>query len=158
VPAGTGSGFIWDDEGHVVTNFHVIQNANAARVTLADKTTYPAYLVGHAADKDLAVLYIDAPRSKLRPVTIGSSAALAVGHCAYPTGHPPRLDFTFTKGIVSALGPEIASSVAGHPISDVIQTDAAITPGNSGGPLLDSAGRLIGVNTAIYSKSGSSAG
>jgi S1-C subfamily serine protease len=158
VPSGTGSGFIWDDEGHVVTNYHVIQNANAARVTTYDKTTYPAYYVGGIPEKDLAVLYIDAPKSKLRPVVIGTSADLKVGQFAYAIGNPYGLDLTMTRGIVSALGREIESAVEGRVIKNVIQTDAAINPGNSGGPLLDSAGRLIGVNTAIYSKTGSSAG
>ncbi len=157
IPRGTGSGFVWNKEGHVVTNFHVIQGADRAQVTLADRTTWDATLVGSAPEKDLAVLRIDAPRSQLQPIPVGLSDDLRVGQVVYAIGNPFGLDQTLTKGIVSALGREI-ESVAGIPIRDVIQTDAAINPGNSGGPLLDSSGRLIGVNTAIYSPSGASAG
>jgi S1-C subfamily serine protease len=158
VPEGTGSGFIWSKEGHVVTNYHVIRNADVARVTLADGSTYRARLVGGAPDKDLAVLQIDAPADKLRPIPLGRSDDLQVGQFVYAIGNPFGLDQTLTTGVVSALGREIESVRKGRAIKDVIQTDAAINPGNSGGPLLDSAGRLIGVNTAIYSPSGSSAG
>jgi S1-C subfamily serine protease len=157
IPSGTGSGFVWDRNGHIVTNFHVIQGANKLQVTLADRTTWPATLVGYAAEKDLAVLKIEAPREKLFPIQIGTSEALRVGQAVYAIGNPFGLDQTLTTGVVSALGREI-ESVAGVPIRDVIQSDAAINPGNSGGPLLDSSGRLIGVNTAIYSPSGASAG
>jgi S1-C subfamily serine protease len=157
VPEGTGSGFIWDEGGHVVTNFHVIKDAKAAYVTLADHSTYRAARVGVAPDKDLAVLRIDAPKSKLAPIRIGTSEDLQVGQMAYAIGNPFGLDLTLTTGIISALGREI-QSVTKRSIKNVIQTDAAINPGNSGGPLLDSEGRLIGVNTAIYSPSGSSAG
>lgn len=157
VPEGTGSGFIWDDAGHVVTNFHVIQNADAAQVTLADQSTWKAKRVGVAPDKDLAVLRIDAPRSRLKPIPIGTSQDLQVGQNAVAIGNPFGLDQTLTTGVISALGREI-ESVTRRPIQGVIQTDTAINPGNSGGPLLDSAGRLIGVNTAIYSPSGASAG
>lgn len=157
VPRGTGTGFVWDDRGHVVTNFHVIQEANAARVTLADQSTWRAQLVGVFPDRDLAVLRIDAPREKLVPIAIGTSRDLLVGQKVYAIGNPFGLDQTLTTGIVSALNREI-ESVTRRTIRGVIQTDAAINPGNSGGPLLDSAGRLIGVNTAIYSPSGGSAG
>jgi S1-C subfamily serine protease len=157
VPKGTGSGFIWDEQGHVVTNYHVIQEADAAQVMLSDNTTYTARLVGVAPDKDLAVLRIQAPRGKLRPIPVGTSHDLKVGQMAFAIGNPFGLDQTLTTGVVSALGREI-ESVSRHKIKDVIQTDAAINPGNSGGPLLDSDGRLIGVNTAIYSPSGTSAG
>ena len=157
VPRGTGSGFIWDRQGHIITNYHVIQGADKAQVTMGDQTTYDAKLVGVAPDKDLAVLKIDAPRSRLRPIPLGSSTNLLVGQAVYAIGNPFGLDQTLTTGIVSALGREI-KSVSGIPIREVIQTDAAINPGNSGGPLLDSRGRLIGVNTAIYSPSGASAG
>jgi S1-C subfamily serine protease len=157
VPEGTGSGFIWDDGGHVVTNFHVIRNADAAQVTLDDQSTYQATLVGGSPDNDLAVLHIDAPKEKLRPILVGRSDDLQVGQMAFAIGNPFGLDQTLTTGVISALGREI-ESVGKRPIKNVIQTDAAINPGNSGGPLLDSAGRLIGVNTAIYSRSGSSAG
>ena len=153
VPEGTGSGFIWDEAGHVVTNYHVIKEAQRAHVTLADHTTWRASLVGATADKDLAVLHIDAPKSKLVPITLGRSEDLQVGQITYAIGNPFGLDLTFTTGVVSALGREF-QSVSKRSIKNVIQTSAAINPGNSGGPLLDSAGRLIGVNTAIYSPSG----
>jgi S1-C subfamily serine protease len=158
VPQGTGSGFIWDKKGRVVTNYHVIMDPKATwDVVLADQSTFQGDLVGAYPDKDLAVLIIDAPADKLRPILIGSSHDLQVGQSAFAIGNPFGLDHTLTTGIVSALGREI-TSVTERKIKDVIQTDAAINPGNSGGPLLDSAGRLIGVNTAIYSPSKASAG
>lgn len=157
IPRGTGSGFVWDKSGHIITNYHVIQGADRATVTLADRTTWQAKLVGYAPEKDLAVLKIDAPRNKFEPIPLGTSDNLLVGQSVYAIGNPFGLDQTLTTGIVSAVGREI-ESVSGVPIRDVIQTDAAINPGNSGGPLLDSSGRLIGVNTAIYSPSGASAG
>lgn len=157
VPQGTGTGFVWDALGHVVTNFHVIRDASGARVTLADQTSYKAELVGVFADRDLAVLRILAPAAKLRALPIGSSRDLIVGQKVYAIGNPFGLDQTLTTGIVSALNREI-ESVTRRTIRGAIQTDAAINPGNSGGPLLDSAGRLIGVNTAIFSPSGASAG
>lgn len=158
IPEGTGSGFIWDsDNGYVVTNFHVIQNANAAQITLTDGTKWDARLVGAAPDNDVAVLKISAPKNRLRALPIGTSSDLKVGQKALAIGNPFGLDQSLTTGVVSALDREI-KSVTGRPISGVIQTDAAINPGNSGGPLLDSAGRLIGVNTAIYSPSGAYAG
>lgn len=160
IPAGTGSGFIWDTAGHIITNFHVVQNANTnpvARVTLADHTQWDATLVGAAPDEDLAVLKIDAKASQLPPIAVGTSSDLQVGQKVFAIGNPFGLDQTLTTGVVSALGRTIQSTT-NVPIYEVIQTDAAINPGNSGGPLLDSAGRLIGVNAAIYSPSGSSAG
>jgi S1-C subfamily serine protease len=157
IPSGTGSGFVWDDRGNIVTNFHVIRGAHRAEVTLADGTTWEASLVGTAQEKDLAVLHIEAPRSQLQPIRIGTSFDLRVGQTVLAIGNPFGYDHTLTSGIVSALGREIEST-DGVPIRDVIQTDAAINPGNSGGPLLDSAGRLIGVNTAIVSPSGGYAG
>jgi S1-C subfamily serine protease len=157
IPQGTGSGFVWDLDGHIVTNFHVVQEGDAASVTLNDGSTYPAQIVGTAPDKDLAVLHIDAPPSKLLPLPIGQSANLKVGQKVLAIGNPFGLDQTLTTGVISGLGREI-KSVSGRPISDVIQTDASINPGNSGGPLLDSSGRLIGINTAIYSPSGANAG
>ncbi len=157
VPRGSGSGFVWDERGHIVTNYHVIQEANGARVTLADQTSYRAELVGAFADRDLAVLKIDAPAAKLPPIPIGRSRDLQVGQKVYAIGNPFGLDQTLTTGIVSALNREI-ESVTRRTIGGAVQTDAAINPGNSGGPLLDSAGRLIGVNTSIYSPSGASAG
>jgi len=157
VPRGTGTGFVWDERGHVVTNFHVIQGASAARVTLSDQSTHRASLVGAFPDRDLAVLKIDVPAAKAPPLPLGTSRDLVVGQKVYAIGNPFGLDQTLTTGIVSALNREI-DSVNQRTIRGVIQTDAAINPGNSGGPLLDSAGRLIGVNTAIYSPSGASAG
>ena len=157
IPRGTGSGFIWDTEGRIVTNFHVIEDASRLEVTLADHTKWKAVVVGVAPDKDLAVLQISAPSDKLDPIPVGESKDLMVGQKVFAIGNPFGLDQTMTTGIVSALGREI-KAVTGRMIEGVIQTDAAINPGNSGGPLLDSAGRLIGVNTAIYSPSGASAG
>jgi S1-C subfamily serine protease len=158
IPQGTGSGFLWDDAGHVVTNFHVVRGASGAKVTLADHSSYDATLVGVAPNQDLAVLKINAPRDKLPKLPwVGRSSDLQVGQKVYAIGNPFGLDQTLTTGIISALGRTI-ESVAGTPIDNAIQTDAAINPGNSGGPLLDSGGRLIGVNTAIYSPSGASAG
>ncbi|MBI2532718.1 MAG: trypsin-like peptidase domain-containing protein, partial [Deltaproteobacteria bacterium] len=150
-------GFIWDNSGNIITNFHVIQNADAAQVTLADQSDWKARRVGVAPDKDLAVLRIDAPANKLRAIPVGTSKDLQVGQSVFAIGNPFGLDQSLTTGVISALGREI-ESVTRRPIQGVIQTDAAINPGNSGGPLLDSAGRLIGVNTAIYSPSGASAG
>lgn len=161
IPRGTGSGFVWDEDGHIVTNFHVAQEIAAgqaeAQVTLSDRSKWPATLVGIAPDKDIAVLKIKAPKERLQPIAIGTSADLQVGQSVYAIGNPFGLDQTLTTGVISALGREI-QSLTGRPIQGVIQTDASINPGNSGGPLLDSSGRLIGVNTAIYSPSGASAG
>lgn len=157
IPRGTGSGFVWDDEGHIVTNYHVIEDADKAQVTLADQSVWDATLVGIAPEKDLAVLRIKAPAGSLFPIPIGTSANLRVGQSVYAIGNPFGLDQTLTTGVVSALGREIESRT-GTPIRDAIQSDAAINPGNSGGPLLNSSGKLIGVNTAIYSPSGASAG
>ncbi len=157
IPQGSGSGFVWDSDGHIITNYHVIQGADRAQVTLADQTTWDAELVGKAPEKDLAVLKITAPRKALQPIPVGGSSNLLVGQSVFAIGNPFGLDQTLTTGIISALGREI-QSVAGIPIRGAIQTDAAINPGNSGGPLLNSSGQLIGVNTAIYSPSGASAG
>ncbi len=157
IPQGTGSGFIWDTEGSIVTNYHVISDANRIQVTMADHSTWRASLIGAAPDKDLAVLKINAPASVLRPITVGNSDDLLVGQKVFAIGNPFGLDQTITTGIISALGREI-KAVTGRIIQGMVQTDAAINPGNSGGPLLDSAGRLIGVNTAIFSPSGAYAG
>ncbi|MEL7220166.1 MAG: trypsin-like peptidase domain-containing protein [Bacteroidota bacterium] len=157
IPSGSGSGFVWDKDGHIVTNYHVIKDAARATVTLSDGSSYDAEVVGVEKRKDLAVLKIDIPRSELIPIPVGNSRDLRVGQNVYAIGNPFGLDQTLTTGVVSALGREI-NSIANIPIKDVIQTDAAINPGNSGGPLLNSSGRLIGVNTAIYSPSGASAG
>lgn len=157
IPQGTGSGFVWDTNGNIITNFHVIQNAGTAQITLADQSNWKAQVVGLAPDQDLAVLRIDAPSKRLQPIPLGTSKELQVGQSVFAIGNPFGLDQSLTTGVISALGREI-ESVTRRPIQGVIQTDAAINPGNSGGPLLDSAGRLIGVNTQIYSPSGASAG
>ncbi len=157
VPAGSGSGFVWDNQGHIVTNNHVVEQASALTVTLSDNSSYEAEIVGTEPSKDIAVLRIKVSSSKLRPVRAGSSTNLQVGQKVVAIGNPFGLDQTLTTGVVSALGREIKAN-NGRTIQDVIQTDAAINPGNSGGPLLDSRGQLIGMNTAIISPSGSSAG
>ena len=157
IPQGTGSGFVWDREGRIVTNYHVIGDASRVEVSLGDDSVYKGILVGAAPDKDIAVLQISAPDEKLKPIPMGDSESLQVGQKVFAIGNPFGLDHTITSGIVSALDREI-TAVTGRTIQGVIQTDAAINPGNSGGPLLDSSGRLIGVNTAIYSPSGASAG
>ncbi len=150
VPAGSGSGVIWDDLGHVLTNLHVVAGADQLIVTLPDQTDWTADLVGWSERYDLAVLQVSAPAASLRPIPVGESANLQVGQTVYAIGNPFGLDQTLTTGIISALHREIPGE-NGRELQDMIQTDAAINPGNSGGPLLDSAGRLIGVNTAIYS-------
>ena len=157
IPQGAGSGFVWDEDGHIVTNFHVTQQAQALSVTLADQSEWEARVAGAAPDKDIAVLRVKAPRERLVPLVRGSSQGLLVGQRVLAVGNPFGLDHSLTVGVVSALGRELRSP-SGRRIRDVIQTDAAINPGNSGGPLLDSSGRLIGVNTAIYSPSGAFAG
>jgi S1-C subfamily serine protease len=157
VPRGTGSGFVWDNLGHVVTNDHVIAGASGATVRLADGRAFNAVLVGTSPAHDLAVLRIGVGAGRPEPLPIGTSHDLRVGQKVFAIGNPFGLDWTLTTGIVSALNRELPSET-GAVIERLIQTDAAINPGNSGGPLLDSAGRLIGVNTAIYSPSGASAG
>ena len=157
VPQGTGTGFIWNKEGYIVTNFHVIQQANVVTVTLQNGSSYDAVPIGSDPDKDLAVLKIDAEAADLNPIILGDSSLLEVGRKVIAIGNPFGLDTTMTVGVVSALGREI-DSVSRRKIRDVIQTDAAINPGNSGGPLLNSLGQLVGVNTAIYSPSGGSSG
>ncbi|XP_068637046.1 protease Do-like 1, chloroplastic [Aristolochia californica] len=158
VPQGSGSGFVWDKDGNVVTNYHVIRGASDLKVTFGDQSTYDAIIVGFDQDKDVAVLHVDAPKDKLKPIPVGISADLLVGQKVFAIGNPFGLDHTLTTGVISGLRREISSAATGRPIQDVIQTDAAINPGNSGGPLLDSAGNLIGINTAIYSPSGASSG
>ncbi|MGB0590070.1 MAG: S1C family serine protease [Myxococcota bacterium] len=157
IPQGSGSGFIWDDDGHIVTNYHVIAQAESAVIRTANGIEYAAELIGTAPDQDLAVLRIDAPIGALTPLSLGTSNDLKVGQSTYAIGNPFGLDHTLTTGVISALDREM-QSISGRTIFGVIQTDAAINPGNSGGPLLDSSGRLIGVNTAIESPSGAYAG
>ena len=157
VQQGTGSGFVWDREGHIVTNYHVVRGGERFVVTFADGTSYDAEPIGGDMSKDLAVLRVDAPRSRLNPVERGDSDELLVGQKVLAIGNPFGLDHSLTTGVISALGREIRS-LANVPIVDVIQTDASINPGNSGGPLLDSRGRLIGVNTAIINRTGANVG
>ena len=160
MPQGAGTGFLWDEQGHVVTNYHVIDGARSAYIRLFDGSTYPARYVGDARDQDIAVLKIDAPGKKLQPIVIGSSSDLKVGQSVFAIGNPFGLDQTLTTGVISGLNRQIprGESAGSGTIKNVIQTDAAINPGNSGGPLLDSAGRLIGMNSAIYSTGGDFAG
>jgi 2-alkenal reductase len=153
----SGTGFIWDNAGHIVTNNHVVSGASTYQVRLANGENVSATLVGRAAPYDLAVLRLGRVSSPPPPLAIGSSADLKVGQSAFAIGNPFGLDQTLTTGVISALQRRLPTDDGGE-LSDVIQTDAAINPGNSGGPLLDSSGRLIGVNTAIYSPSGASAG
>jgi putative serine protease PepD len=154
---GTGSGFVIDKEGHIVTNNHVVENAEKITVTLPDETSVEAKIVGTDPGTDLAVIKIDVPPEKLHPVELGTSANLRVGQRAIAIGNPFGLDRTLTTGVISSLGRPLETE-SGRTIYDVIQTDAAINPGNSGGPLLDSSGKVIGVNSAIYSPSGGSVG
>jgi S1-C subfamily serine protease len=161
VARGTGSGFVWPastgTDGYIVTNNHVVADADAVQVVLADHTAYSARSVWVNPDKDLAVIWIKAPEGKLKPIHVTSSRGLQVGQLAYAIGNPFGLDHTLTSGIVSALGRDLEGE-GGKPLRGLIQTSAAINPGNSGGPLLNSSGQLIGVNTAIVSPSGVSAG
>lgn len=156
VPRGSGSGFLWDDTGHVITNYHVIEGASEAIVKLSDGRDYRAALIGFSRPHDLAVLRIGVAAKHPPPLPLGSSGDLKVGQKVFAIGNPFGLDWSLTTGIVSALDRSLEGD--GFTIEHLIQTDAAINPGNSGGPLLDSAGRLIGINTAIYSPSGASAG
>ncbi len=156
VPRGTGTGFLWDDRGHVITNYHVIEDVQAAYVRLANQRSYEASLVGVSPEHDIAVLRIG-NRGAAAPVPIGTSADLKVGQKVLAIGNPFGLDYTLTTGVISALNRTI-NSEAGRAIENLIQTDAAINPGNSGGPLIDSAGRVIGMTTAILSATGHSAG
>ncbi|WP_230530285.1 S1C family serine protease [Microvirga roseola] len=153
----SGTGFLWDTAGHIVTNEHVVANANTFAVRLASGDVVRAEVVGRAPNYDLAVLRVSRRGQLPPPVPVGTSADLRVGQAAYAIGNPFGLDQSLTTGIVSAVKRRLPTS-GGREIADVIQTDAAINPGNSGGPLLDSAGRLIGVNTAIFSPSGANAG
>ena len=158
VPQGAGSGFVWNEDGHIVTNFHVVQGGTSFIVTFNnDPKQYKATLVGTAPDKDIAVLKLDEKPAKLVPVSIGSSKDLQVGQYAFAIGSPFGLDYSLSTGVISALGRKI-DGIGGVKINDMIQTDAAINMGNSGGPLLNSSSNLIGMNTVIFSTSGSSAG
>lgn len=163
IPAGAGSGIVWDKNGHIVTNYHVIRdvdqgNGGRAIVTFADQSSHEARILGGSPDNDLAVLQLVDPKSApLVPLRVGQSKDLKVGQKVFAIGNPFGFDQTLTTGVISGLGRSIRSE-SGQPINDLIQTDAAINPGNSGGPLLDSSGLLIGLNTAIYSPSGAYSG
>ncbi len=157
IPRGSGTGFVWDTSGLIVTNYHVIAGAHRLTVTLQDQTEFDAEVIGVAPEKDLAVLRIENPPASLIKLPVGDSSELSVGRKVLAIGNPFGLDTTLTTGVVSALGREIRAP-GNRTIRGVIQTDAAINPGNSGGPLLNSLGQLVGVNTAIYSPSGASAG
>jgi len=157
VEAGGGSGFVWDDQGHIVTNYHVVQRASGALITFSGTEAFEAELVGVSPDHDLAVLKVAIENMPIPPLPLGESSNLKVGQSVYAIGNPFGLDYTLTTGVVSALNRQIRG-ISGRPIDDAIQTDAAINPGNSGGPLLDSSGRVIAVNTMIYSPTGASAG
>jgi 2-alkenal reductase len=154
---GAGSGFVWDQAGHIVTNFHVVERAERVLVRFRSGDPFLARIVGLSPDHDLAVLRIEQPADRLPPIPIGTSADLKIGQAVFAIGNPFGLSHTLTTGVVSALDRTLPTE-SGREIAGVVQTDAAINPGNSGGPLLDSAGRLIGVNTAILSQSGTSAG
>ncbi|MDP6226313.1 MAG: trypsin-like peptidase domain-containing protein [Dehalococcoidia bacterium] len=155
---GEGSGFVWDEEGHIVTNNHVIQDADRVTVIFADRTEIEARVLGTDPDSDLAVLELDESKDDARPVTLGDSDALRVGQMAVAIGNPFGQEFTMTSGIISALGRTIRSGSSSFTTPEVVQTDAPINPGNSGGPLLDRKGRVIAVTTQIISRSGVSAG
>ena len=157
IPQGSGTGFIWDNDGLIVTNYHVVQNANRIMIRLQNQSSWEALVIGVAPDKDLALLKINAPEEALPPLPLGDSTDLEVGRKVLAIGNPFGLDATLTVGVVSALGREI-TSLTNRTIRDVIQTDASINPGNSGGPLLNSLGQLVGVNTQILSPSGANAG
>jgi S1-C subfamily serine protease len=158
VPQGSGTGFVWDDQGHIVTNFHVVQGGNSFVITFHnDKKQYKADVVGVAPKKDVAVLKLKELPKNLNPIEVGSSKNLLVGQMVLALGNPFGLDHSISKGIISALGRKI-QGIGGVKINDMIQTDAAINQGNSGGPLLNSKGQLIGMNTMIFSTSGSNAG
>lgn len=157
IPRGAGTGFIWDESGLIVTNYHVVQDANRVMIRLQDQSSWEAEVVGLSPDKDLALLRINAPSEKLTPLPLGESSSLQVGRKVVAIGNPFGLDTTLTVGVISALGREM-TSLTNRTIRDVIQTDASINPGNSGGPLLNSMGQLVGVNTQILSPSGANAG
>jgi len=162
MPQGAGSGFVWDKEGHLVTSLHVVKGSSDVRVTFTDGNDVRARVMGVDEDKDLAVLFVDPSQLGteivLQPLSLGTSSDLVVGQHVYALGNPFGLDHSLTTGIISGTGREINSGFGGRPIQDVVQTDASINPGNSGGPLLDSEGYVIGINTAIYSTSGTSSG
>ena len=155
---GSGSGFVWDTQGHIVTNNHVVEDAAMVTVFFADDTEVEAEVIGRDPDSDLAVIKVDLPAEKLHPLPLGSSEDLRVGQFAIALGNPFGQDFTMTSGIISGLGRTISGGTSPYTIPKVVQTDAPINPGNSGGPLLDGEGRVVGINTQIISRTGSSSG
>ena len=155
---GSGSGFVWDTQGHIVTNYHVVEDAATVTVFFADDTEVEAEVIGRDPDSDLAVLKVDLPAEKLHPLPLGSSEDLRVGQFAIALGNPFGQDFTMTTGIISGLGRTISGGASPYTIPKVVQTDAPINPGNSGGPLVDREGRVVGINTQILSRTGSSSG
>ena len=155
---GSGSGFVWDTQGHIVTNYHVVEDAAMVTVFFADDTEVEAEVIGRDPDSDLAVIKVDLPAEKLHPLPLGSSEDLRVGQFAIALGNPFGQDFTMTTGIISGLGRTISGGASPYTIPKVVQTDAPINPGNSGGPLLDREGRVVGINTQILSRTGSSSG
>jgi 2-alkenal reductase len=155
---GEGSGFVWDAAGHIVTNFHVVEDAETVKVIFADGASREAQVIGTDPDADLAVLKVDVNASELPPLVLGDSDALQVGQLTIAIGNPYGQDFTMTSGIISAVGRTIFNSNSSFSIPEVIQTDAAINPGNSGGPLLNRQGEVIGINTMILSQSGANDG
>jgi len=155
---GSGSGFVWDTEGHIVTNYHVVEDAAMVTVFFADDTEVEAEVIGRDPDSDLAVIKVDLPAEKLHPLPLGSSEELRVGQFAIALGNPFGQDFTMTSGIISGLGRTISGGTSPYTIPKVVQTDAPINPGNSGGPLLDGEGRVVGINTQILSRTGSNSG
>src|ERR1700732_2227914 len=157
VAAQTGTGFVWDPAGHIVTNNHVVQGTDEIAVRFDSGQVMRAQVVGTAPNYDLAVLRVESTRGLPAPITIGTSDDLKVGQSVFAIGNPFGLDESLTTGVISALKRRLPTS-GGREITNVIQTDAAVNPGNSGGPLLDSSGRVVGVNTAILSPSGSNAG
>jgi S1-C subfamily serine protease len=155
---GTGSGSVLDKQGHILTNYHVVEDAREIQVTLPGGKTYPAEIIGHDKELDIAVLKIDAPPSDLYPITLGTSDALRVGQRVYALGNPFGFEGTLTTGIISNLNRTLPSRVDDREMRSIIQTDAALNPGNSGGPLLDTGGRMIGMNLAIATKTGQNSG
>jgi 2-alkenal reductase len=155
---GEGSGFVWDTDGHIVTNYHVVEDAEILKVIFADGRSAQAEVIGGDPDADLAVLQVALPAAELQPLVLGNSDTLKVGHLTFAIGNPFGQDFTMTSGIVSAVGRTISGRNSSFSIPEVIQTDASINPGNSGGPLINRQGEVIGINTMIVSETGSSSG
>jgi S1-C subfamily serine protease len=155
---GQGSGFVWDQEGHIITNNHVVEGASSVEVIFADGQTFEAQVLGADPNSDLAVIKVDRPAADLKAVTLGDSDQLKVGQLAIAIGNPFGQEFTMTSGIISAIGRTIRSGNAGFSIPEAVQTDTSINPGNSGGPLLDRTGAVIGINSQIFTRSGANEG